>query len=204
MYTSKALVSMAALAGTALAQTSTDPACASSAMAFNDAPTPPPALASYLAELVNPSGQVTAPGHTTALPDITLEDPEGYQDFVCGLVEELPQSLLPAFQSYGSSLLSYGRDHLSQYDAFITDCITTGEAASKLTSELHKMLTNTGGLCQTTSTAAPNGTYPTGTGALPTSTGSSGAMVPTAAAARPAAFAGAAVVGGFVGAAAML
>ncbi|KAI0450493.1 hypothetical protein F5B21DRAFT_490678 [Xylaria acuta] len=211
MYNTKVLLSVAALAGTSLAQspTTTDAACLASLGAFADAPTPGPALISYLSDAVG-TAQVTAPGETTALPDITLEDPIGYQNLICSIAGELPASLIPEFQSYGSGLLSYGRAHLSLYDAYITNCITTGEAAATLTDQLHSMLTATGGLCQTTSTATPggssNGTYPTGTGSLPTPTGSSSStLVPTGAAARPTgAVVGAAAIGGLLGAVALL
>ncbi|KAI0534772.1 hypothetical protein GGR58DRAFT_481538 [Xylaria digitata] len=218
MYNTKVLLSVATLAGTSLAQTATattslDPACAASLSQFSDAPTPAPELVSYLVTLVG-TGPVTAPGRTTALPDFTLEDPVGYQDLICSIAGELPESLIPAFQSYGSGLLSYGSVHISAYDAYITNCITTGEAASTLTSELHSMLLGTGGLCEASTTAtsssgtyptgASNGTYPTGTGSTPSSTGSS-TLVPTAAAARPTgAVVGAAAIGGLLGAVALL
>ncbi|KAH8162603.1 hypothetical protein CIB48_g5663 [Xylaria polymorpha] len=208
MHNTKVLLSAVALAGTALAQTSTNAACAASLSKFADAPTPAPALVSYLATAVG-TGPITAPGETTALPDLTLEDPIGYQNLICSIAGELPASLIPDFQTYGSQLLSYGHEHLSDYDAYITDCITTGEAASTLTSQLHHMLTATGGLCQETTTASPggasNGTYPTGTGSLPTTTSTTGTLVPTAAAARPTgAFVGAAAIGGLLGAVALL
>ncbi|KAI0534602.1 hypothetical protein GGR58DRAFT_520143 [Xylaria digitata] len=167
MYNAKVLLSMAALVGSSLAQTPTglDPTCLESLAVFNNAPTPGPALISYLASVV--TGRPTLPGQTTPLPDVTLEDPAGYQEFFCGLVAELPESLLPEFKSYGAGLISYGSAHLSEYDAYITDCVTTGEAAASLTSQLHDMLTGTGGLCQakptTTPDASSSGTYPTGT-----------------------------------------
>ncbi|KAF2967385.1 hypothetical protein GQX73_g6199 [Xylaria multiplex] len=215
MYNAKILLSMATLAGTSLAQTPTptDPACAASLSQFSDAPTPAPALASYLATLLG-TGPVTAPGHTTALPDFTLEDPVGYQDLICAIAADLPESLIPEFQSYGSGLLSYGSVHISEYDAYVTDCITTGEAASTLTSELHSMLLGTGGLCEASTTAtsgsgayptgSSNGTYPTGTGSVPTSTGPS-TSVPIAGAARPTGAAvGVAAIGGLLGAVALL
>ncbi|GAP91074.1 hypothetical protein SAMD00023353_1501940 [Rosellinia necatrix] len=225
MYNSKALLSAVALAGASLAQTTASSvdaaACSSSLTFFREAPTPAPALYPYLAPLL--SGPQTVPGQTTALPDVTLEDPKGYQELLCAVAAELPTSLLPDFRDFGSALLSYGSAHSSKYDAYITECITTGEAASTLISELHEMFTGTGGLCQPTASAsattgaasvtpAPgsgvsNGTYPTGTGSLPTPTGgsSSSTLVPTAAAARPTgALVGAAAIGGLLGAIAML
>lgn len=216
MYNAKVLMSVAALAGTTLAQSATptstlDASCASSLSRFADAPTPAPVLISYLATALG-TGAVTAPGATTALPDLTLEDPDGYQAVICSIAGELPESVVPAFQSYGSALLSYGSVHLSQYDAYITNCITTGEAASTLTSQLHSMLLGSGGLCATATTTgsgsyptgSPNGTYPTGTGSTPAPSTSS-TLIPTAAAARPAGAAvGAVAVGGLLGAVALL
>ncbi|KAI0466967.1 hypothetical protein F4859DRAFT_495833 [Xylaria cf. heliscus] len=210
MQNTKVLLSVAALAGASLAQTSTNAACASRLSQFSDAPTPAPALASYIESLVA-SGPLTAPGQTTALPDFTLEDPVGYQQLFCSLARELPESIVPDFQSYAAGLLSYGSVHLSDYDAYVTECITTGEAASTLTSQLHQMLTGAGEACQTTATAtatlggSSNGTYPTGTGSIPTSTGSTSTLIPTAAAARPTGtFVGAAAIGGLLGVVAML
>ncbi|KAI1161631.1 hypothetical protein F5B18DRAFT_431360 [Nemania serpens] len=203
MY-AKVLLSVAALAGTSLAQapTSTDAACAASLTQFTDAPTPAPSLISWIATAVG-TGPLTAPGQSTPLPEFTLEDPVGYQELICSIAGELPQSLIPAFQSYASGLLSYGAVHISQYEAYITDCITTGEAASTLISELHKMLDATGAACQTT--ASSNGTYPTGTGSISTSTSSTTLLIPTAAAARPTgAVIGAAAIGGLLGAVALL
>ncbi|TGJ82866.1 hypothetical protein E0Z10_g5897 [Xylaria hypoxylon] len=216
MYNTKVFLSVATLMGTSLAQIPTGVYTASSCVAilsgFTDVPTPAPALASYISSLVL-DGPVTAPGQTTALPGFTLEDPVGYQDLFCSIASDLPESLVPEFQSYGLGLLSYGSVHLSEYDAFVTECITTGAAASTLTSELHKMLTNTGGLCQAPSTTTPAGSYPTGSSNGTSSTGtgsfstptSSATLIPTGAAARPTgAIVGAAAIGGLLGVVALL
>ncbi|KAI1279380.1 hypothetical protein F5Y07DRAFT_41586 [Xylaria sp. FL0933] len=212
MYNAKVLLSAAALAGTSMAQTATPTAfstdaaaCSASLLSFSDAPTPAPELASFFASVVG-TGPVTAPGETTALPDFTLEDPDGYQALFCSVAAQLPASLVPDYKSYGVGLLTYGSAHLSQYDAYVTDCITTGSAASSLTSALHKMLDATGGgMCQSTSTAASNGTYPTGTGSYTVSPSSTSTLIPTAAAARPTgAVFGAAALGGLLGAVALL
>ncbi|KAJ3580217.1 hypothetical protein NPX13_g359 [Xylaria arbuscula] len=217
MYNSKAILAVAALAGTSSAQFSTrltsgatqDPTCAESLASFSDAPTPDAALVSYLEAVV--TGPITAPGESTPLPDFTLEDPDGYQAFFCSLAGELPSSLLPDYAEYAQALVSYGREHIDQYYAYVTDCITTGEAAATITSQLSTMLLGTGNPCEsTTATATPtggasNGTYPTGTGsytAQPTGTGS---PIPTAAAVRPTGVvAGAAALGGLLGVVAML
>ncbi|KAJ8133209.1 hypothetical protein O1611_g420 [Lasiodiplodia mahajangana] len=210
MYNAKVFLPVAALAATSLAQmpTATNAECQSSLSQFTDAPTPGPALVEYLGSLFG-TGPITAPGRTTALPDFTLEDPVGYQDLICSIAGELPASLIPDFRSYGSGLISYGSVHISEYDEYVTNCITTGEAAASLTSELHSMLLGSGGLCSTTAatttpTGYSNGTYPTGTGSIPTST-SSATLIPTAAAARPTgAVVGAAALGGLLGVVALL
>ncbi|KAI0509036.1 hypothetical protein F5B22DRAFT_369286 [Xylaria bambusicola] len=207
MFNSKQILSVATLAGasSALYATSTpgqDPTCVQSILSFSDAPSPAPALLSYLDNVFG-SGPVTAPGATTALPDFTLEDPAGYEAYFRKLATELPASLTADFQTYAAGLISYGRDHLSAYEAYITDCITTGEAASTLIDELHDMLLVTA--TPTPTAGASNGTYPTGTGsytAQPTATGS---PIPTAAAARPTgAIVGGAALGGLLAVAAML
>ncbi|KAI1421838.1 hypothetical protein F5Y12DRAFT_666096 [Xylaria sp. FL1777] len=210
MYNAKVLLAVAALAGPSLAQTTattTEDACAASLAKFSDAPTVPPELISYLDPALDPTLTHTAPGQSTALPDLTLEDPVGYQQLVCSVAAELPESLLPAFKSYGGALLSYGSVHLSAYDAYITNCVTTGAAAASLTDALNNMLTGTGGLCKETSTptAGSNGTYPTATGSYTVTPTSTATLVPTAAAARPTGVvAGAAAIGGILGVIAML
>ncbi|KAI0973440.1 hypothetical protein F4678DRAFT_477885 [Xylaria arbuscula] len=208
MYGSKTLLSIAALVGTSLAQTTTSKslACKSSLLAFGDAPTPAPALASYLA-----GGSGSGSGSGGSGLDATFEDPDGYQALVCSVAATLPKSLVPEFQSFGSALLSYGSAHLSQYDAYVTDCIASGEAASTIISELNSMLTGTGGMCPqptatATTTPAFNGTtYPTGASAYTTRPTATSSLTPTAAAARPTgAVVGAAALGGFIGAVALL
>ncbi|KAI1175068.1 hypothetical protein F4777DRAFT_579356 [Nemania sp. FL0916] len=218
MYRTKALLATALLAGTSSAQaitTITDASCVSSANALRTAgPQPPADVLSYLAVPLGyrqPTGTEARP--TTTLPPDTLQDPEGFVEVICGIVPELPASVLPEFKSWGSALMSYGRAHLSEYDAFVTQCVTTGEAAESITSYLNSLLTGTGALCKPTATATStpsgvsNGTvsvtptpYPTVTGASSTSTSPL-----TAAAARPTGvIAGAAALGGIIGAAALL
>ncbi|KAI0468582.1 hypothetical protein F4859DRAFT_516747 [Xylaria cf. heliscus] len=202
MYNTKIILSVATVAGTSLAQTSTaGPNCQASLAAFADAPTPAPALSPYLGSAIS-----STPGQT-ALPDFALEDPDLYKRVICSVATEIPESLVPDFKSYGSGLLNYSSAHLSLYDAYITDCVTTGEEASTLINQIHSIILGTGGICETTPTTTPSsGAYMTGTGFLPipTDTGSI-TLIPTAAAARPTgAFVRAAAVGGVLGAAAML
>ncbi|KAH8156536.1 hypothetical protein CIB48_g11707 [Xylaria polymorpha] len=206
----KVLLPVAALAGASLAQSYPDPsACSASRSSFiANAPTFPPELTPYLEAPLFSGGQ-TAPGATATLPPDTLADPSAYVEVLCSVAAELPSSLLPAFQTWGSGLLSYGSVHISQYDDFVTQCVTTGSAAATITSYLNSILTATGGLCQPTSAPGgeSNGTASTPaatvTGANSTST--SATLVPTAAAARPTGvLVGAAAMGGLIGAVALL
>lgn len=201
MLNAKVLVSVAALASASLAQTatSTDPACLSSLEEIGKgAPTPAPPLQSYLATVLG-TGPHTAPGATTALPDNSLEDPDGYAAYYSSIASALPKSIVPYFKSHAADLMSFGRAHLSDYDAYITNCITTGEAAASLTNALHKML-------EPTATVSGTGTYsttptPTPTGTNSTTTPTTSASIPTGAAARPTgAIVGVVAIGGLLGA----
>lgn len=201
MHCSKAFCYIA-LAGTSLAQSSTsqDPECSATSTRFRkEVPTIPPALDSYVESLLG-DGPVTAPSQTTALGGDTLANPDGYQEIFCSIASGLPASLLPEFKSYGAGLVSYGSAHLSEYDAYVTNCLATGEAASTLLSKIHAMFTGTADLCQVTTTAAAT---PTATGSNnSTNPATSTSMVLTAAAAKPTrGFVGAAAIGGLLGAA---
>ncbi|KAJ2988752.1 hypothetical protein NUW58_g3814 [Xylaria curta] len=97
------------------------------------------------------------------------------------------------------------------YDAYVTDCIASGEAASTITSQLHEMLTGTGGMCEqptATATIAPassSTTYPTRTSAYTPGLTATTTMVPYAAAARPTgAVVGTTALGGLLGIVALL
>ncbi|KAI0411231.1 hypothetical protein F5X98DRAFT_368209 [Xylaria grammica] len=196
------ILSLAALAGTALSQTSDSAFCSSLQDAFfttlfAEAPTTPADILSFLAT-------------ATGIPPLpTTIDPSAHQNQLCALATALPSSLLPEFQTLGAELLSFGREHSSELIEYITDCVPEPAAAS-MTSYVDHVFSATGNIC--TETAAPgssgasNGTYPTGTGSVyPTPTGASSTLIPTAAAVRPTgALIGAAAVGGAIGAAAML
>ncbi|KAI1178523.1 hypothetical protein F4777DRAFT_100572 [Nemania sp. FL0916] len=216
MHGTKLLFGVVAISGTSLAQSSTtkDPTCLASFTRFRtEVPTLPPALNSYLDNLIG-DGPVTAPSQTTALGGDTLANPDGYQEVFCSIASGLPSSLLPDLQSYGAGLLSYGSAHLSEYDAYVTNCVTTGDAASTLLSEIHAMFTGAGDLCKPTATPASpsssyNGSYPVTPTPTPTSNSttpiSSTTLIPTAAATKPTGvLVGAAAIGGLVGAVAML
>ncbi|KAI3325822.1 hypothetical protein HD806DRAFT_458032 [Xylariaceae sp. AK1471] len=212
MYNAKVLLSVAALVGVSRAQMYTDPVCNSSYEALlAAAPTPPPALISALGSSPESAALFN--------PDI-LGDPMGFTEELCSIAAELPASVLSDFGAWGSSLLSYASVEISSYDAFITQCVTTGEAAASLTSFINSIATATNGpLCPqitsapgsggasnstititSTPTAAPTNTYPAGS-----SSGSTSSSIPTAAAARPTGvFAGAAAMAGLLGAAALL
>ncbi|KAI1121288.1 hypothetical protein F5Y10DRAFT_256627 [Nemania abortiva] len=210
MYNTKVLLPVAALAGMSLAETLPPASCSSIVSSFiAGAPTFPADIAPILSSaLSNPAATAT-----TTLPPDTLADPEGYVELLCSVAGELPSSLLPEFQSWGQGLLKYGSSHISAYDDFVTQCVTTGEAAATITSYLNSILTGGGALCAPTATpgASSNGTTsaaitpaPTATGSNSTATASSTSVV-TAAAARPTgAFVGAAAIGGLLGAVALL
>ncbi|TGJ82492.1 hypothetical protein E0Z10_g6282 [Xylaria hypoxylon] len=204
MHSTNILLSIAALAGTSLSQTSDSAFCNSLVSSFfnllETAPTTPADILSFIAT-------------ATGIPPLpTTIDPSGHQDQLCAIATALPSSLLPEFQTFAATLLLFGHEHNSELVEYITDCLPEPEAAS-MTSYLDHVFTATGNICtETSATAAPgsgssasNSTYATGTGSVyPTAT-SSFTLIPTAAAAKPTgALARAAAVGGVVGAAALL
>lgn len=206
MYNTKNLVFLAALAGAvpSTAQQFPDPSCdqyASNLMVA--APTTPPLLSSYFDSQATP-----APN-----PGELLRDAPAYVEQLCGAAAAAPQSVLVEFQSWGSSLLDYVSISIASYDEVVTKCIATGTEAASITSYIHEIAESPGRLCQPTSTptTAGNGTasatpYPTATGNS-TNPGTTGpnTSIPVAAAARHAGvLAGAAAMGGVVGAAVLL
>ncbi|KAI1313788.1 hypothetical protein F5Y03DRAFT_405240 [Xylaria venustula] len=214
MYNNKMRLPVAALAGASLAQSFTpNPSCSASLTSIRDAaPTMAPALSPYLYDILS-SRVLTVSGAVTTLPPDTLADPEGFVELLCDAVPEIPSSVLPDFQSWGQALLSYGSVHISEYDNFVTECVTTGAAAATLTSYLNNLLTGTGGFCQPTATATPgsasNGTVsatpaPTSSGSNSTTTGYPTSIVTGAAAKPTGVLIGAAAVGGLLGAAILL
>ncbi|KAI1182600.1 hypothetical protein F5B17DRAFT_419753 [Nemania serpens] len=201
MYNTRLLLSIAALAGTALSQKSDAVFCSSLESSFfglfKEAPTTPAAFLSIIAT-------------NTQIPPLpTTLDPMAHQSQLCALAAAVPSSLLPEFQTLASSLMDFGKAHSSDFIEYITDCVPEPAAAS-MTSYIDYVFTATGNICEETPTPAPasgvpNGTYPTGTGSVyPTATSSS-YLIPTAAASRPTgAIVGAVAVGGVLGAAALL
>ncbi|KAI1361596.1 hypothetical protein F5Y08DRAFT_314243 [Xylaria arbuscula] len=213
MFNTQKLFTAAALAGASMAQSSTSLDCSQSVSYFiANAPTMGPDLTPYLEDPFNNPVQTLSDGSVTTLPPDTLANPSGYVEVLCGVAAELPPSLLPEFQSYGQALLKYGSSHISEYDAFVTECVTTGPVASATISYLNNLLTGTGLLCQPTATpgASSNGTistapFPTATGANSTASSTLDTSIPTAAAAKPTGvLVGAAAMGGLLGAAIML
>ncbi|KAI0815588.1 hypothetical protein GGR55DRAFT_629425 [Xylaria sp. FL0064] len=210
MYSSKALLLIAALAGTSVSQKSDSAFCDTYLSNFlsdlADAPTTPAAILSFIAS------HTEIPTLPTSLPPGGQINPEEHQSQLCSLATELPSSLLPEFKTLASELLSFGRAHSSDFIAYITDCYPEDQVASE-TDYLDYVFTATGNICETpapTPGAASNGTYPT---SLPTITSAvngstpltTSSLIPTAAAARPTgALLGAAAAGGILGAAAML
>ncbi|KAI1282222.1 hypothetical protein F5Y07DRAFT_233074 [Xylaria sp. FL0933] len=203
MHSNTVVLSIAALAGTALSQASGSAFCSSLqssffATLFAEAPTTPADIASFAA---------TATG-VPPLP--TTVDPSGHQDQLCALATALPSSLLPEFQTWAKELLDFGRSRSDDIINYVTDCAPQSEVAS-MTSYIDYVFTATGNICTettATATATPgstsNGTLPTGTGSFyPTATPST-TLIPVAAAARPTGVLGMAALGGVIGAAAML
>ncbi|GAP91528.1 hypothetical protein SAMD00023353_3101390 [Rosellinia necatrix] len=208
MYNAKILLALATLADVSLAQTSLDPACSSLITALIQAgPTIPAELAAGYGDESN-----GAPSDPTEL----LSRPDVYVEQICAAVGSLPSSLLPEFASWGSSLLHFASVEVASYDAIVTQCIATDDAAAaaSITSYIHSIVSAPDRLCQPTATtsAAPaagsgNGTAsvtPSGNGTSP-STGVPTTSIPTAAAGRPTgAIVGAAALGGLLGAVALL
>ncbi|KAI0872273.1 hypothetical protein GGS24DRAFT_491632 [Hypoxylon argillaceum] len=200
MHSASVILSVAALAGTALSQKSDAAFCSSLASSFYgliiEAPTTPADILSFIAT-------------ATGLPPLpTTIDASAHQDQLCALATALPSSLLPEFQTLASELLSFGKAHSSEFIEYITDCAPEDVVASS-TSYLDYVFTATGNICTETATpgsSASNGTYPTGTGsAYPTATATSSTLILTAAATKPTGvLAGVAAVGGAIGAAALL
>ncbi|KAI0423721.1 hypothetical protein F5Y09DRAFT_326625 [Xylaria sp. FL1042] len=201
MYSAKALLLIAALAGTSLSQKSDSAFCSTELSSFfsvliAEAPTTPADILSFIAS--NTQYSLTA----TAL------SPEAHQSQLCALATALPSSLLPEFQTLASDLLSFGKEHSSEFIAYVTDCAPDDEVASS-TSYLDYVFTATGNICEETPTATPggslNGTYPTATLTATSALNTTTSLIPTAAAARPTgALLRAAAAGGVLGAAAML
>ncbi|KAJ8108309.1 hypothetical protein ONZ43_g6464 [Nemania bipapillata] len=213
MYGTKLFFIIATLTGASSAQTVPHSVCVASRQNFNtEGPSLPPALSPYANSLVG-AAAATDPTATAMPPPDPLGDPEYYISLLCGIAAELPSSVLPDFYSWGSGLLSFGSVHITEFDAYVTDCVTTGEAATTIISSLNYLLTGTSNLCQPT--AAPGGSSsgtistgaPTATGTNSTSSTpvSSVTFVVTAAAARATGvFAGVVAIGGLIGAAGIL
>ncbi|KAI1170886.1 hypothetical protein F4777DRAFT_89567 [Nemania sp. FL0916] len=207
MYTKK-ILSLAALAGASMAQITPAPDCQSKINALlGAAPTAAPELESMFENM----GSNTNGNPPTDL----LVQPDVYVEELCKFAGSLSPSLLSEFGSYGQELLHFASVSISAYDDIVTNCVTTGAAATSITSYLHSIVSATTPLCQPTPTSsgASNGTasitpYPTSgsgsNGTIPTPT-STTSLIPTAAAARASGmFAGAAAVGGLLGVVALL
>ncbi|KAI0408762.1 hypothetical protein F4802DRAFT_549012 [Xylaria palmicola] len=204
MYGARVLLLTAAFAGTSLSQKSDAEFCASKVSSFFswaqvEGPTTPAAVLSFIA---------TAPG---SMPPLSTFGPEAHGQEICSIYSKLPASLLPEFQTYITSVLSFGGAHSDVLIGVATDCVPEDQVAS-VTSYIHQMLTPTGPCEPTTATpgGAANGTYPTPTiTATASYTGPGNTTYPTsvitAGAARPTGvLLGAAAIGGVLGAVAML
>lgn len=213
MYGLKVLLLTATLACRSMAQQQSDAAyCASKMSSFiswanTEGPTTPAAVLEFIAS------------QTNYKPPLTTFGPEAHGEEICSIYRALPDSLLPEFQTYIVSVLSFGAANSDVLIGVATECAPRDQVAS-ITSYIHEMLTPTG-LCDETPTPTPtpggmaNGThptsvyspYPTATGSYPTQGGNSSypTSIVTAGAPRATgALFGAAAIGGFLGAAALL
>lgn len=201
MYGNKVILSLAALSGAALAQ---DFPASNCNQLIEDlvaaAPTIPASIQTALAGTSQDSGNAN---------DL-LVHPDQYVNDICKLAGSLPEEALSDFKTWGPSLLHFASTEISSYDAIVTQCITTGAAAASITSYIHSIASNPGSLCQPTSTPSAGASitaYPTasGNGTVPTGTPTPTSSIPTAGAARPTnLLAGAAAMGGLLGAVALL
>ncbi|KAI0503070.1 hypothetical protein F5B22DRAFT_652429 [Xylaria bambusicola] len=200
---SNILLFITALAGTTVAQRSDAAYCVSKMSSFlswanTEGPTTPVAVLDFLAH------------QTNSKPPLATFGPEAHGEEICSIYRELPASILPEFQTYIVSVLSFGSVNSDVLIGVATECAPEDQVAS-ITSYIHEMLTPTG-LCEETPTPTPtpcgmaNGTYPTSVySPTPTATGSYPTSIVTAGAAKPTgALLGAAAVGGLLGAAALL
>ncbi|GAP90870.1 hypothetical protein SAMD00023353_5500520 [Rosellinia necatrix] len=204
MYGTKALLFIAAFAGISQSQKSDAEFCSSQMSSFftwaAQGPTTPAAVLAFLAT------------KTSSQPPLATFDPEGHQEEICSIYEALPATLLPEFETYIVSVLSFGNAHSTVLLNLATNCVPEERVAS-VTSYIHAMLTPTGNPCDATPApcSAVNGTYPTSPAPTATSSFSTPGnythttSIVTAAAARPTgAMLGAAAIGGVLGAAVML
>ncbi|KAI0509734.1 hypothetical protein F5B22DRAFT_615858 [Xylaria bambusicola] len=149
MYNAKVLLALAALLNASLARTTSSPECTS---LLDDivarGPTVPPAILPYV--LAQATG---LPGDTGSFQDI-LSHPDVYFSQICGAAGQLPSSLLPEFAAWGSTILAYASTEIAEYDAAVTECVTTGAAAASITSYLHSIVSQPVGLCQPTGTVS--------------------------------------------------
>ncbi|KAI1184864.1 hypothetical protein F5B17DRAFT_446611 [Nemania serpens] len=207
MHSLQALLFIAAFAGPSLSQKSDAEYCASKMSSFfswamNEGPTTPVAVLSFLAT------------QTNSRPPLSQFGPSLHGDEICSIYSELPPSLTHEFQTYITSVLSFGNANSDVLIGVATDCVPEQSVAS-VVNYIHEMLTPTGNPCQPTPTpgSVANGTYrttpaPTATGSFYTSSSNytyATSVVTAAAPGRPTGvFLGAAAIGGVLGAVAML
>ncbi|GAP84732.1 hypothetical protein SAMD00023353_0800350 [Rosellinia necatrix] len=156
-YNTRILLSIAALAGTSLAQKSDSEFCSAFFTSFlsvilEEAPPTPAAIVSFLA---------TASPTTTPPAALTTLDFASHAQELCEVATVLPSSLLPAFQTYAAELLDFGRSHSDEHIDYVTDCSPESEAASRA-SYLSYIFTATGNFCDQTPApgSTSDGSYP--------------------------------------------
>ncbi|KAF2967622.1 hypothetical protein GQX73_g5941 [Xylaria multiplex] len=161
MYTTKVFLTVAALTGASLAQTSTvfpNPDCPTYVSELvAAAPTTPPELVTVFEEVTGSSPN----------PEDLFLHPDAFVDNICSAVGQLPQSVLPIFANWGSVLLEFASTEIASYDHVVTECVATGTEAASITSYIHSIASNPADLCQELSTAPAEATAsPTPTAAL--------------------------------------
>lgn len=213
MYTTKALLALAALAGISAAQKLPQEQCEAilQSVFITDlagAPQTPAAVLSFIAHQTGSHipRPTIVPGE---VPDFALHKEE-----LCSIGSALPASLVPEFQTFAYELLQFGASYSDVLINYATDCVSGEENIAKSTNYLKGAFTATGDQCAEYATATPTVTPAPGGAANGTHITSSATPIPTAyptstfltaAAARPTgAILGVAAMGGVLGAAALL
>ncbi|KAI1328334.1 hypothetical protein F5Y16DRAFT_159124 [Xylariaceae sp. FL0255] len=212
MYTKAVLPTAAALAGLSSAATTITPAPGTTTGVFGGACSSE--YNSLASAFPTPTGEllnsiIIYAESIESNPTQTTNNPLQYATDVCAFESSLPSSLESDFSAYVTSVKSFASASSSAIDALITDCLTTGDAASAFSSLLNSFVTATGPLC--TATPASNGTitstfsYSASPTPTTTSSGNPTSSPSTGGAPAPTGMlAGAAAAAGFLGAAIFL
>ncbi|KAJ2984671.1 hypothetical protein NUW58_g5938 [Xylaria curta] len=123
MYGTKVLLFMAAFAGISLSQKSDAEFCSAQMTSFfswaAQGPTTPAGVLSFIATKTN------------SRPPLSTFDPKGHQDEICSILSDLPASLIPEFETYVISVLSFGNAHSTVLLNLATNCVPEEKVASR-------------------------------------------------------------------------